>query len=228
MDPILTTILIPLLLIFLFWKKSKTRLNIEKNDKGDRTERQLKLMLLKAGFPSQTIFHNLYVKKANGSYSQIDLAVVTQVGIIVFEVKNYSGWIFGDGRYTKWTKVMAYGKEKYRFYNPIKQNDKHISELKKQSRQFRNIPFFSVVVFFGNSVLKDISFVPEGTYIVKPHRVIEMMNLILQNNEPAPYTDKHEVLDVLSKAVRNGENREIKSQHIENIKDMLGEHRVFD
>ena len=83
--------------------------------RGTSSERDLVLTLLKKGIPSLTIFHDLYVERPGGNYSQIDLVVATKVGIIVFEVKDYSGWIFGDGRYTQWTQVLAYGKQKYRF-----------------------------------------------------------------------------------------------------------------
>jgi len=229
MELFLAVIILFVVVFFLFRKYSDTRLlkRVTNKNKGNKAERQLVLMLLKSGIPPQTIFHDLYVKKPSGGYSQIDVVVATKAGIIVFEVKKYSGWIFGDGRFNKWTQVLAYGKKKYRFYNPIKQNNKHIEALRKQSRQLQNIPFFSVVVFFGNCVLKDVSFIPDGTYLVKPYRVIEVLNVIL-NNKPAPYTDKHEVIKILSEAVHNGENKEIKSQHIENIKDMLGEHRIFD
>lgn len=59
--------------------------------------------------------------------SQIDVVVATNVGIIVFEVKDYSGWIYGNGNQQKWTQVLSHGREKYRFYNPILQNRSHIS-----------------------------------------------------------------------------------------------------
>jgi hypothetical protein len=85
-----------------------------------------------------------------------------------------------------------------------------------------------IVVFYGDCVLKDISFVPEGSFIVKSGRVMEAVNIILDKNEVAPYTNKHEVVRILREAVQNGEKREIQTQHIENIKNMLGRHRVFD
>jgi hypothetical protein len=50
----------------------------------------------------------------------------------------------------------------------------------------------------------------------------------MDNNEPANYTDKHEVVRILREAVKNGANAEIESQHIENVHDMLGKHRIFD
>ena len=84
------------------------------------------------------------------------------------------------------------------------QNNRHIGELRKKLRQFENIPFYSVVVFFGDCVLKDINFIPEGTFLVKSARVIEVMDIILHNNKIAPYTDKFEVVRVLKEGMHNG------------------------
>jgi hypothetical protein len=108
------------------------------------------------------------------------------------------------------------------------QNNKHIFELKKLVKQFETIPFFSIVVFYGDCVLKDVSFVPDGTFLVKPKRVVEVMKIITKKNNPAQYTDKLEVVRVLKEAVLNGENLETKNKHIENIKNMLGKERIFD
>lgn len=214
--------------IYSLTQNRKLLETVTKSNRGTDSERDLVLKLLKHDVPAQTIFHDLYVKKYNGDFSQIDLVVATKVGIIVFEVKDYSGWIFGDGRYTQWTKVLAYGKEKYRFYNPIMQNNKHIEDLRKRLKQFENIPFYSIVVFYGNCVLKDINFVPNGTFLVKSGRVLEVMNNIMSNNESAQYTNKIEVVKVLSEAVQNGENKNIQIKHIENIKEMLGKDRIFE
>ncbi len=54
------------------------------------------------------------------------------------------------------------------------------------------------------------------------------MNIILSKNKPAQYTDKHKVVRLLREAVQNGENKETRTQHIGNIRDMLGKHRLFD
>jgi hypothetical protein len=201
---------------------------VTKTNRGTRTERELVLKLLKQAIPSQVIFHDLYLKKPNGGYSQIDLVVAAKAGIIVFEVKDYSGWIFGNGQYREWTQVLAYGKEKYRFYNPIMQNNKHLVELRKKLKQSENIPFYSIVVFYGDCVLKDISFVPDGTFLVKSDKVLEVLNIILTKNELAMYSDKFEVFKVLKEAVYNGNIKEIQTQHIANVKNMLGKHRIFN
>jgi len=196
-------------------------------NRGTNSELLLILQLLKKGFPSVTIYHDLIIKKDNNGFSQIDLVLVTSEGIIVIEVKDYSGWIYGSGNNTNWTKVLSYGKKKYKFYNPIKQNNNHISELRKTLNQFENIPFFSVIVFFGDCELKEINYVPKGTYLVKSHRVFEVLNLIKNENEPTHYTNKREVVDKLKELVSLGENVEYHKQHIENIKDMVGKERIF-
>ena len=195
--------------------------------RGTHSERLLILNLLKSEIPSVTIYHDLIIKKDNDEFSQIDLVLVTSEGIIVFEVKDYSGWIFGSGNNTNWTQVLSYGKRKYKFYNPIKQNNNHITELRKTLKQFDNIPFFSVIVFFGDCELKEINYVPKGTYLVKSHRLFEVLNLIKNENEPTEYSNKREVVNKLKELVSLGENVQYQRQHIENIKDMVGKDRIF-
>ena len=196
-------------------------------NRGTSSERSLILRLLKKEFPSVTIYHDLIIRKDNDEFSQIDLVLVTSEGIIVIEVKDYSGWIYGSGNNTNWTKVLSYGRKKYKFYNPIKQNNNHINELRKTLKQFKNIPFFSVIVFFGDCELKEINYVPKGTYLVKSHRMFEVLNLIKNENEPTEYTNKREVVKTLKQLVSLGENTDYQKQHIENIKDMVGKERIF-
>ena len=196
-------------------------------NRGTSSEKSLVLQLLKKGIPSETIFHDLFIKKTNNEFSQIDLVLATTEGIIVFEVKDYSGWIFGSGNNTNWTQVLSYGRKKYKFYNPIKQNNSHISELKKTLKQFQKVPFYSVIVFFGDCELKEINYVPKGTYLVKAHRIFEVLNLIKNENEPTEYTNKREVVDKLKELVLLGENVDYQKQHIENIKNITGEERIF-
>ena len=195
--------------------------------RGTNSELFLILQLLKSGIPPVTIFHDLIIKKKNNEFSQIDLVLVTSEGIIVIEVKDYSGWIYGSGNNTNWTKVLSYGKKKYKFYNPIKQNQNHIVQLRKKLKQFEKIPFFSVIIFFGDCELKEINYVPKGTYLVKSYRIFEVLNLIKTENEPTQYTNKREVVNTLKQLVSLGKNIDYQKQHIENIKDMVGNERIF-
>ncbi len=222
--------LILIVCIFVYRKVRDKNLleSITSRRRGTRSERDLVMKLLKCGFSEQSIFHDLYVEKSKGEFSQSDVVLLTNVGIIVIEVKDYSGWIFGNGGQSQWTKVMAYGKQKYYFYNPIMQNVKHIAELQKHLSKFDNIPFYSMVVFYGDCVFKNINFVPHGTFIVKEKRALEVVRNILRDNPPYYYTDKNEVIRVLRDAVTNGAILENQIKHVDNIKDMLGTNRIFD
>lgn len=214
--------LILVLIIYQNIQDLKLLKTVTKSNRGTRTERLMVLKLLKAGVPNQTIFHDLYLKKTGNYYCQIDLVVATKVGIIVFEVKKYNGWIFGLADQTYWTQLLAYGRNRYRFYNPFLQNKKHIEDLKKQLPQFQNIPFYSMIVFFGDCRFKNLNYVPNKTFLVKSSRAIKVFNEILEQNEPAKYTNKREIVNLLKSAHVNGENTKNRKKHIENIKRDFG------
>lgn len=196
-------------------------------DRGTVSERDLVLKLLKFGILNQDIFHDLYVKKDENNFSQIDLVATTDVGIIVFEVKDYSGWIYGNGSNEIWTQVLAYGKQKYRFQNPIIQNDGHILTLKNRLNN-RDLPIYSVIVFYGNCVLKNINFVPRQTFITRYERIFEVLRTIIDNNPKCHYQNKPEILRILEEAKFSGGIIETRNQHTANVRDMLGTDRIFD
>jgi hypothetical protein len=219
---VLTTLIVLILGLFIYAEIRNKKLleTVTKSNRGTRSERKLVLKLLKYGIPSQAIFHDLYVEKRKRRYAQIDLVVPTSVGVLVFEVKDYSGWIYGNDS-PWWTQVLAYGREKHRFYNPIMQNSKHIIDLKKKLSQFEKIPFFSIIVFYGDSVIKDFGHVPYRTFIIKPRSLNKLISDILNNSDPAQYTNKREVVNVLKEAVRNGDSPEIRNMHIAHIMNMF-------
>lgn len=201
-------------------------------DRGTWSERDLVYELLQHDFPAGAIFHDLYLKTRDGNTTQIDLILATSVGLIVFEVKDYTGWIFGKGNQQKWTQFLFdkynYEKHTFRFYNPVLQNKRHIEELRKQSPQFAKIPIYSVIVFYGDCELRDISFIPKGTFVTKARRVIEVVQTIISEKEPANYTDKHEIVRILKQAVANGDDVTAREQHASDVRDMIGTDRVFD
>lgn len=86
-----------------------------------------------------------------------------------------------------------------------------------------NIPFYSIIVFAGNCKLEDISFIPKNTFVTKSYMVVEVIENIMNNNPVANYNDKRKVINILSKAVNNGQNNDVTKKHISNIKEMLGE-----
>lgn len=96
------------------------------------------------------VFDDVYLNN-NGHTTQIDHVIISPYGIFVIETKNYTGMILGTTDAEYWTKVMY--KNKYKFYNPIKQNRGHIISLKR----LLNLPdkyFFPIVVFHNNAEIK--------------------------------------------------------------------------
>lgn len=200
---------------------------ISSHDRGTYSERLLIRQLLKNGIHPKTIFHDLLIKKENGDFTQVDLAIATTEGIIVIEVKDYKGWIYGDGKSRNWTQVLAFGKVKHKFYNPILQNKNHIKQLKRVLKQFERIPFFSIIVFYGDCEFKDITFIPKNTYVVKAHRIHDSLELIKKENTAANYSNKKEILHALKSLSSQGKDIQKQKQHVANLNEMLGKDRIL-
>lgn len=184
-------------------------------DRGTWSERDLIPQLLnKCGIDQRAIYHDLYIRKENGTYTQIDLAVPTPQGIIVFEVKDYSGWIFGNGNSKYWMQILAFGEEKHQFYNPIWQNRTHITALRRLLPNNPDLPIFNIVVFYGNSEFKDLDYDTTGRVrVIYNTQVVELIKHI-KSLPPAEYGNKREVANVLAEGVRNGRDPEIRQAQI--------------
>ena len=143
------------------------------------------------------VFHNLVLYE-NDNSCQIDHVVINAFGVFVIETKNYSGTIYGDETQLNWTQVLAYGKEKHTFYNPVKQNATHIFRLKQI---LGNVPFRSVIVFVQNNTenVRSDKVVP----LNKLHSYISCGNKVLtptQIEELALKLKQHDKKDYVSEA----------------------------
>lgn len=185
---------------------------------GYLAEKELISSLKNYGIDSKDIFHNLYVKDSNGKYAQIDVAALTSKDLIVFEVKNYSGWIYGSEDQPYWTKVL--GRRKYRFYNPIMQNAKHIKALHQNLQQNSDIPIYSVVVFYGSAELKNISCSYSNVYLIYSNSVYDILQSI-KNKTLTKDFNREEVWNVLNKASKNSKNPFILLSHVNSIRKHL-------
>ena len=166
---------------------------------GNLAEQELISDLKNYGIDSKAIFHNLYVRKSNGKYAQID-------------VKNYSGWIYGSEQQKYWTQVLAYGKYKYKLYNPIMQNAEHIRALRQNLPQNPSIPIYSIVVFYGSAKLKNISCSSHDTYLIYSNSICDVLQSIKKKPLIKDF-NKEEVCDVLNKASKNSKNPFIVASH---------------
>ena len=86
--------------------------------------------------------------------AELDVLMLHERGVFVFESKNYSGWIFGSEKDRSWTQSLGRSR-KNRFYNPILQNAEHVRALSERLV----VPaegFMSYIVFSDRCELKRV------------------------------------------------------------------------
>lgn len=127
------------------------------------------------------ILKNVYIPYRN-STSEIDLILLHEKGIYVFESKNYGGWIFGSIGQQYWTQTFNKN-TKYKFYNPIMQNKTHIEAVRACLGLSPSNPIKSFIVFSERSELKKV---PASTENIKICQKGQMMDLLRQDLENRP------------------------------------------
>ena len=116
---------------------------------------------------------NCYLPKPDGTFTEVDVILLHESGLYVFEVKNYSGWIFGEENQRQWAQTLPSGKGRsttIRFFNPILQNKVHLKWLREYIDE--DAPLYSYIVFSDRCELKKI------TLTSNEHVVLNRRNLI--------------------------------------------------
>lgn len=129
---------------------------------GEDGEDQIAAIL--AEFNEANVFRNVYVPTTKGETSEVDVVAVNSKGILVFESKNYSGWIFGTDTDKMWTQTFSKVNKK-QFKNPIHQNMTHIRHLSK-FLSLEESHFHSVIVFGSHCTLRKITVVYHPAIVV--------------------------------------------------------------
>lgn len=161
---------------------------------------------------------NVYIPKSNGETTEIDVLMLSQKGIFVFESKNYSGWIFGNENQKNWYQTLSYGKGKIHkesFYNPIMQNHSHIKHLKALINE--DIPMHSIIVFSERCTLKDITIESSEIHVIKRNQLTNTVSNLYKSLSQDIMTDD-EVINLYNKLYPYTQVTEKqKMQHIANI-----------
>ena len=92
------------------------------------------------------ILMNINIPSAHGKTTEIDLLLIHETGLYVFEMKHYKGTIYGKPHEQNWTQYFRTAPNQ-RFRSPVAQNQYHIDALKKI---VSDIPIHSYVVFTSN------------------------------------------------------------------------------
>ena len=112
--------------------------------------------ILKFASGNGKILLNTYVPKINNhkEFTEIDIIYINSSGIYVIESKNYSGTIVGNDKYTQWEQRLRGENNKYRFYNPVRQNEGHIKHLQNLLYNVNKDAFHSLIVFSDHCKLE--------------------------------------------------------------------------
>lgn len=190
------------------------------NDPGHHGEFLIYNSLKKWEAHGVKFLFNVYIPKSNGGTTEIDVLMISPKGILVFESKNYSGWIFGNENQKNWYQTLSSGKGKVHkeaFYNPIMQNKSHINHL--QNLLGERIPLHSIIVFSNNCTLKDIQIYSPDVTLINRARIKEAVENIY-NISNGISLNVQQVNDLYNKLYPYTQvSDSVKAQHIENIKN---------
>lgn len=191
-------------------------LNIVKNDKGKYGEYTIfKVLETQEKYGAKFLF-NCYLPKENNETTEIDIILLTLNGIIVFESKNYRGWIYGNENQKIWTQTLPAGNkiQKEHFYNPIIQNKSHIKILKNFIGT--NIPIYSVIVFSNDCKLENVTASDPMTEIIRLQNLTTTTTHLL-NLQPNSLTQDM-LISIYNKLYPYTQvPEEVKRKHIEDI-----------
>ena len=161
---------------------------------------------------------NIYLPKKDGKTTEIDVLLITKKGLFVFESKNYSGYIYGNEKQRYWTQVLNKNTKKS-FFNPIMQNNGHISALKYNLTVNYDIPIKSIIVFSERSSIQNIAIENHNIKLIQRSEVLKTVKTELDNNDCALLTPQQmqEIYDILLAFTQVSDKT--KEQHIKYIKE---------
>jgi len=119
---LLLALVVIFIAFFVYYRYRKNRFSI-------KTHKQLKRI-------SYDIISNVVLDNGLDQYAQFDYLLLTEQGIIVLDVKNYEGHIFGADKIDEWTQII--NRKSYKFDNPFFELS-HKIELLKEINKSINI-----------------------------------------------------------------------------------------
>ena len=164
------------------------------------------------------LFTNLYIPKEDGTTTEIDLVMVDETGIYVFESKNYSGWIFSNEKDKNWTQTLQ-SRQKNRFYNPIWQNKGHIKALQTVINKEAKGLYKSYIIFSERCTLKKISVTSPEVKVLKRDGLLNVLKEERMSSQRL--LSKEEVLEIENKLRQYClVDKETRLAHIQQIQSM--------
>ncbi len=202
-----------------YYQVTKRQLEDVSEDRGTFGEYLIYKELRKFEKRGARFLFNVYIPKSDGGTTEIDVLMICHQGIVVFESKNYGGWIYGHELQSNWCQIFPTGDWKEHreyFYNPIMQNRTHIRHLKKVLG--KQIYMYSVVVFSEQCKLKNIELESDHVYVTKCDEVKDVVSRIC-NDFSHKLLNKRERNDIYEKLYPYSQvDKKTKKKHTKRVK----------
>ena len=159
---------------------------------------------------------NIYVPYAkNTKTTEIDLLLMANGNIYIFEVKNYNCTICGKQTDKNWKAIYTKDKS-YDMYNPIMQNSTHISTLANYLKLDEKL-FKSVIVFSEKADISKVKYKKTSNLNVLNINDIPMY-LIKEKISPKNFSNDQ--LDKIYNKIKplTKVSKSVKEQHIKDVK----------
>ena len=166
---------------------------------------------------------NVYLPREGGRTTEIDVLLIHESGIYVFESKNYAGWIFGTENQKVWTQCLKPSEKartrKYHFLNPIMQNNLHLRWLRHQIDKSDELPIYSVIVFGMRCRLKSIHLTTGQHAVVTHSNLLRRVTGMAENHQALTAEQINSIYEILYPMTQVGED--VKQKHIQDIEAAL-------
>lgn len=161
------------------------------------------------------VLRNVYVPYAKDTKTtEVDMILLMNGNIFVFEVKNYSCTIVGKQSEKDWKTI--YTKDKtYTMYNPIMQNRGHISTLATYLKISED-SIYSVIVFSEDADISKVQYSKSSKLTVTT--MTDIVNTITKLSKNKPKYSKQQ-MDTLYQAIKplTKVSKAVKEQHIKDV-----------
>lgn len=167
-------------------------------------------------FGKGSVLTNLYLDNEKTDTTEIDVLAVSNKGIYVYEMKNYSGYIYGSEKDQYWTQVLN-RRTKNKFYNPLRQNYAHTKAVERYL-EIDIDKIIPIIVFSDRSKLSKIN-ISDRSNVFQYNGAARFVrnneknkNLIILNEEKESY---------LIKLIQcSNMPEEVKIKHIDQVKQL--------
>ena len=159
---------------------------------------------------------NAYIPTKNGETTEIDIIMIHETGLYIFESKNFSGWIYGTDTENEWVQILSNGRkiQKNYFFNPIIQNRQHMKWLGHYLSDV--LPMFSFIVFSDRCVLREINSTGSRNFVVNRFELLDKVKDVISSNKSTLSKSNIDVLyEVLYPLTQVSE--EVKNEHIRQV-----------